>query len=161
MRQQVFRINFQRLVEQANGPVLVASAAQHLSLHLKSFGRPWIGGDRLIDNLARLLGFCSCQQACKLNFGTDGGGIELDRFAKQIFSLVPIAQPGFRRTERRPDLALERRSAIARLHQVQEIGKFLLTQQGVRQHWDVVCLVALAFEGGSCFALRRCGVGEL
>ena len=161
MRQQVFRINFQRLVEQANGAVLVTSAPQHLSLHLKSFGRPWVGGDRFIDKLVGLLGFRSRQQACKLNFGPDGGGIELDGFAKQIFGLVPIAQSGFRGTERRSDLALERRSAIARLDQVQEIRKFLLTQQGVHQHRYVVCLVAIAFEGGPCFALRRCGVCEL
>ncbi len=161
MRQQVFGINFQRLVEQANGAVLVTSAAPHLSLYLKRFGRPRIGGDRFVDKLVGLIGFRSRQQACKLNFGADGGGIELDGFAKQIFGLVPIAQPGFRGTERRSDLALERRSAIARLDQVQEIRKFLLTQQSVHQHRYVVCLVAIAFEGGPCFALRRCGVPEL
>ena len=161
MRQQVFRINFQRLVEQANGAVLVTSAPQHLSLYLKSFGRPWICGDRFIDKLGGLLGFRPRQQARELDFRADGAGIELDRFAKQILSLIAIAQPGFRGTERRSDLALERRSAVARLDQVQEIREFLLTQQRVRQRRYVVRLVAIAFEGGPCFALRRCGVGEL
>src|SRR5207248_9277680 len=137
------------------------SATQHLSLNLKSFGRPWVGGDRFIDKLVGLLGFRARQQACKLNFGQDGGGIELHRFAKQLFSLITVPPPSLRRTERRSDLALECRNAITRPDQVQEVRKFLLTQQGVHQHRQVVRLVALAFEDSSCLALRRYGVGEL
>jgi hypothetical protein len=87
-----------------------------------------------------------------------GAGIELDRLAHQCLGLGSIGQTPGRGAERRPDLALEDPIAIARLHQVCEVGKFFLAKQGVRQHRQVIGLIAVALAGGARLALGRLGI---
>ena len=70
---------------------LVAAVTQHLALYLKRFRRVWIGCDRFVDELVGLFGFNARQQAGELKFGPNGGGIDGDRFAQQLFSFVAVA----------------------------------------------------------------------
>jgi len=128
---------------------------QHLTLDLKSFGRARVGGDRFVHQLVSLGRFTSVQQLCELQFGLRSTGIELDCLAQQCLGLGLIAQPNSRDTEGGPDLALENRIAIARLHQVYQLGVFVLAEQSVCQHRQVIGLVAIALARGARLALSR------
>jgi hypothetical protein len=101
------------------------------------------------------------KHARELYLRPDSGWIEPDRVAQQRFGLFPIAHAGSGGAQRCPNLAFESRFAIARLHQLEEIGKFILTQQGVCQNRQVVRLIAVALAGGARLPLGQPDVAEL
>src|SRR5580704_7526559 len=125
MRQNVLGIDLQRLVEEPHAALLVAAAAEYLALDLKSFGRARVGSNRPVNQLVGLSRFGSSQQPCELYFRPRGAGVELNGLVQERFGLCSIAQTRGRRTQRCPELTLEDRIPIARLHGVYEVGKFL------------------------------------
>ena len=61
MRRNIIGIDLERLVEEPHGAILVAPAAEHIALDLKSFGGARVGGDSFVDQLVGLGWFTSAQ----------------------------------------------------------------------------------------------------